>query len=276
MACHYRVATADAKIGQPEVLLGIIPGAGGTQRLPRLCGAELALRLCTDGRPISAGQALAAGLIDRVVDRDLRDAAIAFARERAERGATRRTRELSDRIADIEHGLAACRERRTSLDRTARGLAAPYAAVDAIEAALQQPFEAGSRRERELFADCVVSTQSKALRHLFFAERQAAKVPDLPKDTPARDIARAAVVGAGTMGGGIAMTYANAGIPVLLKDVDHAALDRGLATIRANYQSAVSKGRMTPDALARTMSLITPIDELRRVRHRGHRRRGGL
>ena len=258
MACHYRVATHDAKIGQPEVLLGIIPGAGGTQRLPRLCGTALALRMCTDGRPISAEQALAGGLIDRIVDGRLRDDAIAFARERADRGETRKTRDLFDKVADVESGLAACREMRTSLDRTSKGLAAPYAAVAAIEAGLQQPFDAGSFRERELFADCVVSTQSKALRHLFFAEREAAKVPDVPKDTPARDITRAAVVGAGTMGGGIAMTYANAGIPVLLKDVDQAALDRGLATIRKNYESSVSKGRMTEEALARTMGLITP------------------
>jgi 3-hydroxyacyl-CoA dehydrogenase len=258
MACHYRIATRDATIGQPEVLLGIIPGAGGTQRLPRLCGAALALRLCTDGRPITAEQALAGGLIDRVVAGDLRHAAIAFARDRADRGETRKTRDLSDRIADVASGLAACREVRTSLDQNATGLSAPYAAVAAIEAGLQLPFDAGSRRERDLFADCVVSTQSKALRHLFFAEREATKVPDVTKDTPVRNIARAAVVGAGTMGGGIAMTYANAGIAVLLKDVDQAALDRGLETIRKNYESSVSKGRMTHEELVRAMSLITP------------------
>jgi 3-hydroxyacyl-CoA dehydrogenase len=256
MACHYRIATADAKIGQPEVLLGIIPGAGGTQRLPRLCGPALALRMCTDGRAISADQALSGGLIDRIVDGNLRDAAIAFARERA--GETRKTRDLSDKIADVEAALAACQTMRVALEAAARGLTAPYAAVAAIEAGLQQPFDAGSLRERELFADCVVSTQSIALRHLFFAEREAAKVPDVPRDTPARDIVLAAVVGAGTMGGGIAMTYANAGIPVLLKEVDQTALDRGLATIRKNYESSVSKGRITQDAYARAMALITP------------------
>jgi len=258
MACHYRVAARDAKIGQPEVLLGIIPGAGGTQRLPRLCGARLALRMCTDGRPISAEQALANGLIDRITDGPLQDAAIAFARERATSSETRKTRELSDKIADVSSGLSACHEMRASLGRTAKGLAAPYAAVDAIETTLQQPFEAGSLRERELFADCVVSIQSKALRHLFFAEREVAKVPDVPKDTPTETIARAAVVGAGTMGGGIAMTYANAGIPVLLKEIDQAALDRGLATIRKNYESSVSKGKMTQEALERALRLIVP------------------
>src|SRR5207249_361986 len=142
--------------------------------------------------------------------------------------------------------------------KTAKGMRAPYAVVDAIAAGLRQGFDNGSIRERELFAQCVVSTESKALRHLFFAEREVAKVPDVPKDTPTRDITRAAVVGAGTMGGGIAMTYANAGIPVLLKDVDDAALQRGLATIRKNYEITMSKGKMTADQLEKTLTLITP------------------
>jgi 3-hydroxyacyl-CoA dehydrogenase len=262
MACHYRVATRDAKIGQPEVLLGIIPGAGGTQRLPRLAGPELALAMCTDGKPISASRALTAGLIDLVVDptRDgtLLDCAIAFAHARATAGETRKTRDLSDKVADTKAGLDACKEMRASLDRTAKGLVAPYAAISAIEAGLQQGFDAGSIRERELFADRVVSTESKALRHLFFAEREASKIPDVPKETPVSEIKRGAVLGAGTMGGGIAMTYANAGIPVLLKDVDEAALHRGLATIRQNYDVTMSKGKMTADQVERTMALITP------------------
>jgi 3-hydroxyacyl-CoA dehydrogenase len=258
MACHYRVATADAKIGQPEVLLGIIPGAGGTQRLPRLAGVALAAQMCTDGKSISAKAAHAAGLVDRVVTDDLRDAAIAFAIERAERRGTRKAREISDIVADTAGGVAECSHVRASLAKTAKGQKAPYAALDAIDAGLQTGFDAGSVRERELFADCVVSIESKALRHLFFAERAAAKIPDVPRDTPTRDIKRAAVVGAGTMGGGIAITYANAGIPVLLKEVDQAALDRGLATIRKNYESTVSKGRMTREAYERTMALIAP------------------
>jgi 3-hydroxyacyl-CoA dehydrogenase len=258
MACHYRVAARDARIGQPEVLLGIIPGAGGTQRLPRLSGPAIALEMCTDGKPISAERALACGVIDRIVEGDLRDCAVAFALERAALGERRRTRELTDKVRDTAAGQAACDRMRVSLGKTARGLDAAYAAVDAIETGLQQGFDAGSLRERELFAGCVVSTESKALRHLFFAEREAAKVPGVEKDTPTRTIARAAVVGAGTMGGGIAMTYASAGIPVLLKEVDRPALDRALATIRGNYQSSVSKGRMTADDLERTMRLITP------------------
>ena len=258
MACHYRVAVTSAKVGQPEVLLGIIPGASGTQRLPRLCGAALALEMCTEGRPIAAGRAHKDGIIDAVIEGDLLEGAIAFARARAAAGERRKTRELQDKISDRAAGLAAVQATRNALTKTARGARAPFAAVDAIEACLTMDFDAGSRREIEIFADCVVSTESKAMRHLFFAEREVAKIPDVPKDTPARDISRAGVVGAGTMGGGIAMSYANAGIPVLLKEVEQQALDRGMATIRKNYESTVAKGKMTPDVMAKTLALITP------------------
>jgi 3-hydroxyacyl-CoA dehydrogenase len=261
MACHYRIAVATAKVGQPEVHLGIIPGAGGTQRLPRLCGPALALEMCTDGKPVGAPRAKEAGILDAVVEGDLNDLlnlAIAFAKARAAAGERRRTRDLQDKISDRSTGMAAWLAMRASLAKTARGARAPFAAVDAIEACITMNFDAGSRREMELFADCVLSTESKAMRHLFFAEREVAKIPDVPKDTPTRKIARAAVVGAGTMGGGIAMAYANAGIPVLLKDVDQAALDRGLAVIRKNYESTLAKGKITPEAMARTVALITP------------------
>lgn len=258
MTCHYRVATADAKVGQPEVMLGIIPGAGGTQRLPRLAGPAVALEMCTDGKPVAATRALAEGIIDHIVQGDLLAGAIAFAREKAAAHEIRRTRDLSAKIVDREAALKAVAATRAALAKSARGARAPYAAVDGIEAALTRDFDAGSLRERELFADCVTSTESRALVHLFFAEREAAKVPDVPKDTPTARITRAGVVGAGTMGGGIAMSYANAGIPVLLKDVDQAALERGLATIKKNYESSVARGRITADAMARTMALITP------------------
>jgi 3-hydroxyacyl-CoA dehydrogenase len=258
MSCHYRIATATARVGQPEVSLGIIPGAGGTQRLPRLCGAKTALEMCTAGKPISAARALEEGIIDRVATEDLLGSAVAFAREVPAAGAARRTRDQSTRIEDQSAGIAACAAARTALASTARGVRAPSAAIDAIEAVFTGDFDSGSRRERELFAECVTSTESRALVHLFFAEREVAKVPGVPKGTPAKDVKRAAVVGAGTMGGGIAMNYASAGIPVLLKEVDDAALQRGLATIRKNYESAVAKGRMTPQALERTMSLIVP------------------
>jgi len=257
-ACHFRIATKDAKVGQPEVMLGIIPGAGGTQRLLRLCGAQLALEMCTDGKPVSAAKALAAGIIDHVVEGDLLAGAIAFAKAKAAAKQIRRTRALPITPEDMTNGMATCEAMRVALGKTARGAHAPFVAVDAIQAALTHSFDEGSIRERELFAGCVVSIESKALRHMFFAEREVAKVPDIPKDTPTREITRAAVVGAGTMGGGIAMNYANAGIPVLLKEVDQAALDRGMATIRKNYEVTMSKGKMTPEQLQKTLALITP------------------
>jgi 3-hydroxyacyl-CoA dehydrogenase len=258
MACHYRVAVAPAKVGQPEVTLGIIPGAGGTQRLPRLCGVPMALEMCTVGGPVAADKALAAGIVDRIVEGDLLAGAIAFAREKADAGAVHMVRDRSQKLADRAAGLAACEASRAGLKKIARGARAPYAAVDAIEAAVTGSFTAGSEREIELFADCVLSGESRAMVKLFFAEREAAKIPDVPKDTPAAEIKTAAVVGAGTMGGGITMTYANAGIPVLLKEVSQEALDRGLATIRKNYQSTVSKGKMSQAQFDRAMSLIKP------------------
>jgi 3-hydroxyacyl-CoA dehydrogenase len=214
--------------------------------------------MCTDGKPVKAAQAREAGIVDAVIQGDLRQGAVAFALERVKAGGPRRTREAYEKIGGREASLAACAETRAALAKTARGARAPFAAVDAIEAALSRDFDAGSRRERELFADCVISNESRAQVHLFFAEREAAKLPDVPKDTKAFEIRRAAVVGAGTMGGGIAMSYANAGIPVLLKEVDQPALERGLATIRKNYESSVAKGKLTKADFERTLALITP------------------
>jgi 3-hydroxyacyl-CoA dehydrogenase len=198
------------------------------------------------------------GIVDQVVDGDLVSGAIAFAKTKASVGEIRKVREITTSAVDMKRGLAACAEMRASLAKAGKGLLAPIAAVNAIEAGLRLGFDAGSGREQELFAECVVSIESRALRHIFFAEREAAKVPDVPEDTPARDIKRAAVVGAGTMGGGIAMTYANAGIPVLLKEVDQVALQRGLATIWKNYDVTMSKGKMTVEQVEKTMALITP------------------
>ncbi len=258
MSCHYRIIAPDARVGQPEVTLGIIPGAGGTQRLPRLCGAELAIEMCTVGRPITARKAADAGIVDNVSGGDLLHDAIEFARSMAMSGEVRKTREMTRMIADRDAGVAACATARVALAKTARGVKAPLRAVEAIEGAFTLEFDAGAARERELFADCVTSHESRALIHMFFADREAAKVPGIPKDTPTTTIARAAVIGAGTMGGGIAMAYAAAGIPVLLKDVDAAAVERGLATIRRNYEASVAKGRMTKPAMDATLALITP------------------
>ncbi len=258
MACHYRVVGAEAKIGQPEVRLGLIPGAAGTQRLPRLVGPELAIRMCTNGEPISAKDALSAGLADAIANGDLRQEAIRFAKARAARGETRKTRDLTDKTLDRARAHHVAQTTRAALGKTAKGMRAPFAALDAIEYGVEHTFDQGSIRERELFAECVVSTESKALRHLFFAERDVAKVPGVPGNTVVHTIERAAIVGAGTMGCGIAMTYANAGIPVLLKEVDPQGLERGMAMIRKNYESSVAKGKLTPDASAQMLALITP------------------
>jgi 3-hydroxyacyl-CoA dehydrogenase len=258
MACHYRVAVASAKVGQPEVMLGIIPGAGGTQRLPRLAGAAMALEMCTLGQHIPATRALAEGIVDRIIEGDLLSGAIAFAREKAQAGGIRKSREQSEKLAGRSEALAACAHTRESLGKTARGARGPYAAVDAIQAGIEHGFDKGCEREIEIFADCVLSTESRAMVKFFFAEREIAKIPDIPKDTPTVEIRSAAVVGAGTMGGGIAMNYANAGIPVLLKEVSQEALDRGFATIRRNYASSVAKNKMTPQQMERTMALIKP------------------
>jgi len=266
MACHYRLAAASARVGQPEVLLGLIPGAGGTQRLPRLVGAALALDMCVGGTPIAAADAHAAGLVDELVQptegvpvrESLIAAAVALARARANAGELRRTRDLDVASPNTAAAVALCRERRDRLTQSKTPVRAPYAAVDAIEAACTGSFDAGSAVERQKFAECLVSSESRALVHLFFAEREVSRVPGVPKSTLAKEVQRAAIVGAGTMGVGIAMAYANAGVPVLIKDLDERTLERGMATIRSQYESSVSRGRLSPAALERAMALITP------------------
>jgi 3-hydroxyacyl-CoA dehydrogenase len=259
MAGHYRVAVAEAQIGQPEVNLGIIPGAEGTQRLPRLVGVAAAIDLCVSGKPIRAPEALKLGLIDRVIDGDLLTGAAAFAREIAAKGgALRKTRELSDKLGSEFVDASIFAAGRDQARKTRRNMIAPLKAVDAIEAAVTLPFDEGCKKEREIFAECIASDQARALIHAFFAERAVAKIPDIPKDTAVYNIRQAAIIGAGTMGGGIAMACANAGISVLLKEVEQAALDRGLATIRKNYENSVKKGRFSQEVMDQRMALIRP------------------
>jgi 3-hydroxyacyl-CoA dehydrogenase len=259
MAAHYRVATPDARLGQPEVNLGIIPGAEGTQRLPRLVGVEKAVEMCVSGRPIATGDALSLGLIDRILEGDLIEEAIRFASDVAASGeALPKTRDRRDKLP-LREALPPLLQAGRDLARKAkRRMDAPLAALDAIEAAATLPFDQGCRRERELFLQCVRSEQCKALIHLFFAERAAAKVPGVSADTPARPIQEAAVIGAGTMGGGISMTLADAGIPVRLMDVSTDAVERGMASIRRNYGVSVSRGRLTEAEAEARLARITP------------------
>jgi len=259
MAGHYRVAVPDALLGQPEVNLGIIPGAEGTQRLPRLVGVAAAIDLCVSGKPIRAPEALKLGLIDRVIDGELLLGAASFAGEIANKGGTlRKTRELSDKLGSEFVDASIFSAGRDQARKSRRNMLAPLKVVDAIEAAATLPFDEGCKKEREIFEECIASEQARALIHAFFAERAVAKIPDIPKDTAAYTIRQAAIIGAGTMGGGIAMACANAGISVLLKEVEQTALDRGLATIRKNYENSVKKGRFSQEVMDQRMALIHP------------------
>jgi 3-hydroxyacyl-CoA dehydrogenase len=257
MAGHYRVASGDAEVGQPEVKLGLIPGAAGTQRLPRLAGVAKTLEMCTDGKPVAAAEAFRLGIIDRLIEGDLLAGAVAFAREVAGRPIPR-TRERSEKLGMAEENAAIIAAARETVWKKQRGLKAPLAAIEAVEAATKLSFAEGCEVERRLFTECLFSDQSKALIHVFFGEREVAKIPDVPKDTPVKPIRSVAVVGSGTMGGGIAMVFANAGIPVLLKEVDQPALDQGVAKIRKNYASSVQRGRLTQKFVDERLALITP------------------
>jgi len=257
MAGHYRVAVADAQMGQPEVNLGIIPGAEGTQRLPRLVGVEKAIEMCVTGKPIKAAEALSIGLIDHTVDGDLVSGAVQFARSAADRGGAHpRTRARADKLPAREALPAMLAAGRDLAKKTRRNLEAPRAVIDAIEAAATLPFDEGCVRERGIFADCAKSEQCKALIHVFFAERGAAKVPGISKDAPVPPINTVAIVGAGTMGGGIAMACANAGLNVVISDTGREQLDSGLARIRSNYETSMKRGRFTAEGVQERLGRI--------------------
>jgi len=258
LACHYRVGVKAARFGLPEVKLGILPGAGGTQRLPRMVGVEKGLSMMVSGDPIGADEALKAGLIDEIVDGDLTAAGVAFAeRVLDERRPLRKIRDLDDKLAAVRGKPEVFANFRKSIARQTRGFRAPENIVRAVEAAVSLPFEQGLKRERELFAELLSSPESKAQRYFFFAEREAAKIPDVPADTPPRDVKKAAVIGAGTMGGGIAMNFANAGIPVTVIEMAQEALDRGLGIVRKNYEATAARGRLTAADVEKRMGLIT-------------------
>ncbi|MEQ8660892.1 MAG: enoyl-CoA hydratase-related protein, partial [Gammaproteobacteria bacterium] len=256
MGCHYRCAVPSAQIGLPEVTLGLLPGATGTQRLPRLIGPKAALDAMISGRPIPAKKAHAAGAIDELVEGDLRDGAIAYANRLVAAGAKPR-RLSAEKVDTSEVDAHFFAEYRNTVAKSARGFFAPEQIIKCVEAAVSLPYEDAVKRENELFMECMMSSHSAAQRHLFFAERACQKVLDVPADTPKRDIRKVAVIGGGTMGGGIAMNFANAGLPVVLKEISDEALERGLGIIRNNYQNTVTKGRMSQAAMDQCMALIS-------------------
>jgi 3-hydroxyacyl-CoA dehydrogenase len=257
LGCHYRVAAPKAQLGLPEVKLGLLPGSGGTQRLPRVVGAAQAIRMMTTGNPVPAEKAVSLGLVDELVQGDLLEGALAFAKTLVAGGkGPRRIRDMAVKVDGEPKAFFA--QARAEVGKASRGFPAPLEIVACVEAAVNKPFDEGRAEERRRFQSLVEGSESKALRHMFFSERQTTKIPDVPEDTPVRPIKSAAVIGAGTMGGGISMSFANAGIPVTIIETQQAALDRGMATIKKNYANTVSKGRLAQADMDTRMALLTP------------------
>ena len=264
LVCHYRIAVPSAKVGLPEVKLGLLPGAGGTQRLPRIVGAAKALEMMTGGAPVGGKAALAMGLLDELVPEggDLRAAGIAYAkRVLAEKRPLRKIRTQS--VAGATPELFA--DFRKSNAKSFRGFEAPEAIIQCVEAAAALPFDEGQAAERRLFKGLVEGVQSQAQRYMFFAERQAAKIDGLPEGTATRPVKKVGIIGAGTMGGGIAMNFLNKGIPVTIVETQQAALERGQTTIRKNYENTAAKGRMTQDDVEKRMAALSPTLELQQL-----------
>jgi 3-hydroxyacyl-CoA dehydrogenase len=266
LGCHYRVGSAGAKIALPEVKLGLLPGAGGTQRLPRLIGAEAAVNMIASGTTVASEKLRGTPLFDAFAEGDLLEAAVAFARRVVtEKMGLKRVRDLKVVMPNHE---AFFQFARNTVKAVAGRYPAPLSCVEAVSAAFDRPFDAGLKRERELFVALMQSPESAALRHVFQAERAASHILDVPKDTPTRAIRKVGVIGAGTMGGGISMSLINAGIPVVLLEMKQEALDKGLATMRRNYQGALKKGTLTEAALEQRMGLVAPTldyDQLKDV-----------
>lgn len=257
LACHYRCAVPSAKVGLPEVKLGLLPGAGGTQRVPRVAGVRAALDMMTSGNPVPAPVASNMGLIDEIItEGDLRGGALNYVKDLIESGAPlKRIRDINIDPSSIEPGFF--ENTRKQLAGKARGQIAPDRIVSCVEAAVTMPMDKGLERERELFTELVQSIESAAMRHIFFAEREATKIKDVSRDTAVRDISKVAIIGGGTMGGGIAMCFANVGIPVRLLEINDEALQRGIGIIRKNYSITVKKGKLTEDKVEQRLGLIT-------------------
>ena len=256
MGCHFRVALADAQLGLPEVKIGLLPGAGGTQRLPRLIGLEAALNMIVSGNPQAAAKFAGSPLVDRIIEGDLVDGAVAFAVDVLEKKLpARRARDLK---VKHEQGEAFLQFARNTVGAMAKNFPAPLKCLEAVAASLSKPFDEGLRLEREGFLALMATPESRALRHVFGAERAAAKIPGLPQDTQARSINKVGVIGAGTMGGGITMNFLNAGIPVVLLEMKQEALDKGMGIVRRNYENSMKKGKLKPEQLEQRLGLVTP------------------
>ena len=256
LASHYRVAVPSAKLGVPEVKLGLLPGAGGTQRLPRVAGVRKALEMAATGNPIGAKEAYQAGLIDRLIEGELEPHAVAFAEEIKDARPLPKSSARQDKLADVDPGIFV--EFRTENARKFKGFEAPEKNIQAIEAAVAKPYAEGVQDERRLFMELMSGTQAKAQQYFFFAERQAAKIDGLPEGTTPRAINRVGVIGAGTMGGGISMNFLSAGIPVTIVEMQQDALDRGTGVMRKNYEASAAKGRITAEQAQGAMELLTP------------------
>jgi 3-hydroxyacyl-CoA dehydrogenase len=267
LTCHYRVAVPSAKLGLPEVNLGLLPGAGGTQRLPRIVGVEKALEMMTGGAPMSAPAALATGLVDELApEGGLRQAAVDFARKIVAEGRPlKRIRDQNDKLVAAKGKPEIFAEFRKANARKFRGFEAPEAIIKTVEAAVNLDFEGGIAEERRLFGGLVTGNQSAAQRYVFFAERQVWKIPDVPESTPTLPVNKVGIIGAGTMGGGIAMNFANVGVPVTMVEMKQEALDRGLGVIRKNYENTAKKGRLKPQDVETRMGLLTGSLELEKL-----------
>ena len=260
LACHYRIAVPSAKVGLPEVLIGILPGGGGTQRLPRLIGPKAAMEMIVSGRHVPAPEAKALGIVDEIVEgKDLRAEAIAYAKRIADKRPLPRVRDKVDRLAEAKAEPAMFETMRKSIARKARNQKAPYHCIACVEAAVKEPFDEGIKTERRLFAELENSDEAKALRYAFFAEREVAKIPGQAKDMALPEIKTAAVVGAGTMGGGIAMSFADFGFPVKLLDASPEVLEKGVARIRNNYAVSVKRGSLAQEEMDKRLALIQPV-----------------
>ncbi|GFE80945.1 3-hydroxyacyl-CoA dehydrogenase [Steroidobacter agaridevorans] len=267
LGCHYRVAVPSAKCGLPEVHLGLLPGAGGTQRLPRVVGPEQALAMVTSGAHIDAKTANAAGLIDEIVpEGSLRASAIAFAKKVvAEKRPLKKVRDMNDKVEAARGKPEIFADFRKANARKFRGFLAPEYNIRTIEAAVNLPFDEGMKVERTLFQELMGGIQSAAQRYVFFAEREVWKIPDVPADTPTLPIAKVGIIGAGTMGGGIAMNFANVGIPVTIVETKQEALERGLGVIRKNYETTAKRGKLKPEDVEKRMGLLSGTLELEKL-----------